>query len=149
MATVITTVDHQQLRTLLPHSGTMCLLDRVSDWDEQRIACTAVSHRDVDNPLREGGRLPIEAGIEYAAQAMAIHGTLCARARAANSAPRIGYLAVLSRVEWQCQRLDEVVGELVVRAEKLMVSDGGSSYRFSLDSGGETLLSGEALVALE
>lgn len=146
-------VDRTLLHTLLPHSGTMCLLAQVNHWDERHIECVANSHRDADNPLRVGNCLPVEAGIEYAAQAMAIHGSLCERARLSSDAaqayrPRLGYLAVLSRVQWQVQRLDDVPAELSVQAEQLMATEDGSSYQFSLRSGDKTLLSGEAVVAL-
>ena len=60
----------------IPHQGTMCLLDRVVDWSDSRIACAATSHAAPANPLRADGRLGAANGIEYAAQAMAIHGAL-------------------------------------------------------------------------
>jgi predicted hotdog family 3-hydroxylacyl-ACP dehydratase len=56
----------------------MCLLDEVIGWDAERITCTSSSHRSVDNPLRARGRLGIACGIEYAAQAMAVHAALIA-----------------------------------------------------------------------
>ena len=34
----------------------MCLLEEVLEWDENAIACRAVSHRDPANPLRSGVR---------------------------------------------------------------------------------------------
>jgi predicted hotdog family 3-hydroxylacyl-ACP dehydratase len=80
-------LDHAWLLAHLPHQGSMCLLDAVTDWDAQRIRCMATSHRDVDNPLRAHDRLGAACGIEYAAQAMAAHGALLA---AADDAPRAG-----------------------------------------------------------
>ena len=56
----------------------MCLLDCVETWDEERIHCRASSHRAMDNPLRVCERLGTACGIEYAAQAMAVHGALLA-----------------------------------------------------------------------
>ena len=35
----------------IPHAGSMCLLDEVVAWDDERICCTATSHRDPGNPL--------------------------------------------------------------------------------------------------
>jgi predicted hotdog family 3-hydroxylacyl-ACP dehydratase len=58
----------------------MCLLDRVVHWDSQRIHCRASSHRSADNPLRSRDQLSAACGIEYAAQAMAVHGALQAPA---------------------------------------------------------------------
>ena len=54
----------------------MCLLEGVSSWDERSIRCIAVSHRDPGNPLAADGHLGAACGVEYAAQAMAVHGAL-------------------------------------------------------------------------
>ena len=62
----------------LPHAGRMCLLERLAAWDSESIVCHATSHRDADNPLRSGGRLHAVTGVEYAAQAMVLHGSLLA-----------------------------------------------------------------------
>lgn len=70
--------DHAWIAAHIPHQGDMCLLDRVVKWDEQRIQCQAGSHRLGDNPLRSRDRLSAACGIEYAAQAMAVHGALLA-----------------------------------------------------------------------
>lgn len=143
----VTAIDNRTLRTLLPHAGSMCLLDTVSAWDESEITCCADSHRAADNPLAVDGRLPIEAGIEYAAQAMAIHGSLCG-GRDKGGAPRIGYLAVLSKVRWSVQHLDDCDSPLRVRATRLVATADGSHYQFELSHRGAVLLSGQAVVAL-
>jgi len=83
-------IGADQIRALVPHSGKMCLLERVLDWDEQSIRCETSSHLDMDNPLRRDGRLSSICGIEYAAQAMALHAALCSNAGAP---ARHGYLA--------------------------------------------------------
>ena len=62
----------------IPHQGRMCLLDAVTEWDGAHIVCQASSHRASDNPLRAEGRLGAACGVEYAAQAMAVHGALLA-----------------------------------------------------------------------
>ena len=58
---------------LIPHQGTMCLLDTVERWDDTSITCTTASHRDATNPLRRDNQLEAICGLEYAAQAMAVH----------------------------------------------------------------------------
>lgn len=136
----------EQWQHLLPHSGAMCLLNGVNHWDESTIVCSAISHCCDDNPLREGGILPVHVGIEYAAQAMAIHGSLCA---AEQGEPRRGYLAVLSRVEWMVNRLDQLDDVLSIRAEKLMSTADGSNYLFQLHCQEQLLLEGEAVVVLQ
>jgi predicted hotdog family 3-hydroxylacyl-ACP dehydratase len=58
----------------------MCLLERVTAWDAENIQCEAISHRDLNHPLGNNGKLDATAAIEYAAQAMAVHGALIAYA---------------------------------------------------------------------
>ncbi len=140
------TAAREDIARLIPHSGAMCLLDSVDAWSEGEITCSAVTHTAPDNPLRNASGLPASAGIEYAAQAMALHGALCAPDR---GEPRVGYIAVLSRVSWLRERLDDLSGELQVRATKLAVSDSGSSYAFEVCHAGESVVAGQALVALK
>src|SRR5262250_1492609 len=71
-------LDHAWIEQHIPHKGRMCLLDEVLSWDAARIRCRSGSHRAADNPLRAHGRLGAACGIEYAAQAMAVHGALVA-----------------------------------------------------------------------
>jgi predicted hotdog family 3-hydroxylacyl-ACP dehydratase len=130
---------------LIPHSGEMCLLRRIHAFDDTTIECRADSHRDTSNPLRNATGLPISAGIEYAAQAMAVHGALGAKD---SGRPRSGYLAVLSRVEWFRETLDDLPGELAVVAHRLASSESGSNYRFQVFHEGQSLLEGQAVVAL-
>ena len=141
----MTIIDNHTLRGLLPHSGSMCLLESVASWDAVQISCVAKSHRFPDNPLVCGGVLPVEAGIEYAAQGMAIHGHL---SRRESGAPKIGYLAVLSKVRWQVERLDDLPGPLQVEARLLVATEEGSHYEFCVNHSGNELISGQAVVAL-
>jgi predicted hotdog family 3-hydroxylacyl-ACP dehydratase len=111
----------------IPHAGRMCLLDRVLDWDEKRIRCAALSHRDADNPLREPAGLPVWAGIEYAAQAAAVHGALVRP----NQAPRAGMLGALRNIHAYCEWLDRIDGELIVTATLLHGDSAGAIYGFA------------------
>lgn len=139
-------LDHAWLLAHLPHQGSMCLLDAVSDWDVQRIRCTASSHRRADNPLRARNRLGATCGIEYAAQAMAAHGALLA---AADSAPRAGYLASVRGVDVQVARLDDIAADLNIEAERLSGDDNTILYGFRVSAAGCELLSGRATVVLD
>ncbi len=71
-------LDHAWIAAHIPHQGSMCLLDAVLHWDSQHLVCCATSHRHAGNPLRQFDRLGAACGIEYAAQAMAVHGVLVA-----------------------------------------------------------------------
>jgi predicted hotdog family 3-hydroxylacyl-ACP dehydratase len=139
-------LDRAWLLAHLPHQGSMCLLDAVTDWDAQHIRCAASSHRAPGNPLRAHDRLGAACGIEYAAQAMAAHGALLA---AADSAPRAGYLASVRSVDLHVARLDDIAADLDVEAERLSGDDNVILYGFHVSAAGRLLLSGRATVMLD
>lgn len=132
-------LDRAAIAARIPHAGKMCLLERVVDWDERSIFCAALSHRDADNPLRETGGLPVWAGIEYAAQAAAVHGALVQP----QIAPRIGVLAGLRKVNATCAWLDRIDDELMLSARLLHADAAGSIYSFEVHGSETLLLSGQ------
>lgn len=135
-----------EIANLIPHAGPMCLLDGVLQWDASRIRCVSRSHRDPDNPLRADGHLPAVCGIEYAAQAMAVHGGLAGKA---GGKPRAGYLASLRDVVCRRSHLDELDGDLIVEAEQVTGDGARVIYRFTLWVGKVEVLSGQAAVVLD
>lgn len=143
-------LDRAWLLAHIPHQGSMCLLDRIEDWDARHIRCSASSHRAVDNPLRGHGRLGAACGIEYAAQAMAAHGGLLATVNdTSDSAPRAGYLASVRAVELYVGRLDDIETDLSIEAERLSGDDNTVLYGFSISAGERVLLNGRAIVVLD
>lgn len=139
-------LDHSWIAARIPHQGKMCLLDRVDAWDAQRVRCIASSHRAPDNPLRAHGQLAAACGIEYAAQAMAVHGALLAPQQAP---PRSGFLASVRATILHVGRLDDIDADLVVQAE-LFSSDGNNVlYDFSIHADGRVLLEGRAAVIMD
>src|SRR4051812_33233617 len=106
-------LDRAWIMSRIPHQGSMCLLDHVEAWDEQRVLCVAFSHRDADNPLRAHARLAAACGIEYAAQAMAVHGALIAQQE---HRPRAGFLASVRGVTLHVPCLDDISEDLMVEA---------------------------------
>ena len=139
-------LDHTWIAAHIPHQGSMCLLDKVIEWSESSINCRATSHNDPGNPLRAEGRLGAANGIEYAAQAMAIHGALLANA---DDQPRQGYLTSVRSVTLNVARLDDLPGELSVQAERLSGDSNNILYQFSLSHDGRCLLEGRAAVVLD
>lgn len=143
-------LNRAAIASRIPHQGEMCLLERVVAWSGERIECEAASHRSPTNPLRAHGRLGVACGIEYAAQAMAVHGALAGEAAGpAAAAPRAGYLASVRGVSLNATRLDDVTGDLTVRAERLMGDHNNVVYGFEVAGGGRVLLSGRATVVLD
>ena len=145
------TLQHADIARRIPHQGSMCLLECVSAWDTQQIRCEASSHRDSNNPLRAHGRLGAACGIEYAAQAMAVHGALLAEsgAGAASQGPTLGYLASVRGVTLHVDRLDDLSDALSIHAERLSGDSSTILYSFTVHAGRRLLLGGRAAVILD
>jgi predicted hotdog family 3-hydroxylacyl-ACP dehydratase len=135
---------------LIPHSGTMCLLDRLDDWDARRVVCSAGNHRDASHPLRTQSGLLASCLIEYAAQAMALHGALVAQAKGRSVSP--GYLASVRGVRLQCLRLDDlpraIPDELCIEATWQAGDERQILYAFNVKHGGRPIAEGRAAVVL-
>ena len=121
-----------EIRTLIPHSGLMCLLDEVTRWDERSIVCISNTHRDPTNPLRRQGRLSAVHAFEYGAQAAAVHGGL--RARAGGTIAPPGYLAALRDGRLHVTRLDYVHLPLQICATHLFGDAANTVYEFVLSA---------------
>ncbi len=138
--------DRAWIAARIPHQGSMCLLDGVLRWDESSIVCHARSHQNTDNPLRADAQLGMANGIEYAAQAMAVHGALLA---GSETAPAAGFLASVREVQWHGARLDTLPPVLRVHAQRLSGDGNTLLYSFHLEAGETTVLSGRASVMLD
>ena len=135
---------------LLPHAGRMRLIDCIVSYDEQRIVCESDSHRAADHPLADGGTLSIVAGLEYGAQAMAIHGGLLATmAQPPCTRARHGFLVAASDLMWSVERLDACASPLIIEAVSELGSDKQVAYRFEIRAADLTLLTGRASVWLD
>lgn len=141
-------LDKEAIAARVPHAGNMCLLDTVEHWDATSIVCHTRSHVDADNPLRSAGRLGSACGVEYAAQAMAIHGALLAGLSDA-SRPRAGFLASMRDVHMHAPCLDASSDTLCIEAERLTGDGQTILYRFELHSADQVLLTGRAAVVLD
>jgi predicted hotdog family 3-hydroxylacyl-ACP dehydratase len=94
---------------------------------------------------RHGG-LGILCGVEYAAQAMAVHVALTAGET--EGPPRVGYLASLRALECHTERLDLLAGTLIVEAERLHGEPTQAVYGFTLRHADRAVLAGRAAVVL-
>jgi predicted hotdog family 3-hydroxylacyl-ACP dehydratase len=154
-------LDRDWIAARIPHAGSMCLLDRVADWNETWIRCESASHLDADHPLRAHGRLPALSAIEYAAQAMAVHGALIHGAGdpAQGSShppsgeppakPRVGYLASVRKVAVHTARLDAWPAPLNIEATRVSGDASLVLYDFAVSAGQQRLVSGRAAVVLD
>lgn len=132
-----------EIARLVPHQGTMCLLESVKACDGTMIACTSATHRDPAHPLRRDGLLPAICGAEYGLQAMALHGALTAGA-----AQPAGFVAALADVDLAAERIDDVPGLLDVVARALSRESRGFIYAFTVSGDGRVLVSGRGTVVL-
>jgi len=152
-------LDREWIESRIPHRGSMCLLDEVVDWSTERIRCRTRTHCAADNPLRADGRLGVACGIEYAAQAMAVHGALSHQAAAMAAGtpaagatapvPAAGFLAGVRSVQFYVERLDDVLGDLICEAVRVAGDSGSALYEFELRGADRTLLRGRATVMLD
>lgn len=134
----------EAIARLVPHQGAMCLLERVESCDAEGIRCLSATHRDPANALRRDGMLPAVCGLEYALQAMALHGALTAGGVA--QAP--GYLSALRGVKSAAERLDDIAAPLEISATALVAESRGFIYRFEIAAAGRVLLSGQATIVI-
>lgn len=137
--------DRAALAALVPHAGAMCLLDGVLGWDESSVRCHSRSHLDPGNPLRGPHGLAAIHAVEYAAQAMAVHGGLLRAPGSPREAP--GFLAALRDVVLETARLDDVDAMLEVEARRLMILGASVLYGFEVSAGGRRLAGGRLSVA--
>ena len=139
-------LDRDGIAALIPHQGTMCVLNAVLKWDEKHIVCEALSHILPDNPLRTEGRLGAASGVEYAAQAMAVHGGLLARK---DAPPTQGYLTSVRSLALHVAKLDDLPGPLRISAERLSGDARLILYQFHIHHGDRCVLEGRASVVLD
>src|SRR6516164_1591204 len=152
-------LDHVWIEQHIPHKGRMCLLDEVLSWDAVRIRCRSSSHRATNNPLRAHGRLGAACGIEYAAQAMAVHGALVAASAPLASTvsmsvrrsigASVGYLASVRNVTLRVARLDDLEADLIAAAERITGDGRTVLYEFSVWGTRQLLLSGRASIVFD
>ncbi len=135
-------LSRAEMCAVLPHGDRMCLLAAVRAWHAEGIECLATSHRDVANPLRARGRLGAACAVEYAAQAMAVHGAL----RKTGPSQPGGALLAVRDARFLVARLDDIEDDLLIDCRALAQDGRGATYRFQVGTAGRLLVSGRAIV---
>jgi predicted hotdog family 3-hydroxylacyl-ACP dehydratase len=139
------TIESAEIAAMIPHAGRMSLIERALDWTPSHILCSTTTHRTSDNPLARDGALPVLAGLEYAAQAMALHGRL---SRSADGPVRGGVIASVRDLAWSVERLDDIPEALRIEVEKFAGDGTTMLYAFRVTAGTRALISGRATVVL-
>jgi predicted hotdog family 3-hydroxylacyl-ACP dehydratase len=137
-------LDRAAIETLVPQRGDMCLLDKVLDWDESRIACSAAAPSPT-HPLAREGVIHSVVACEYAAQAAAVHGGLLAPSDTAVE----GLLAKVTDVELLAMALPGDEGPLTVNAHVMSRLASGCLYSFDVQAAGVRLATGKVMIAFE
>ncbi len=139
-------INKPEIRTLIPHSGLMCLVDSVTEWDDRSITCISNTHRDPANPLRRDGQLSALYAFEYAAQTIAVHGGLRARPTGITAPP--GYLAALRDARLLVMRLDDIASPLEICAHRLFGDAANTVYECRVSAGDLLLADGRITIML-
>src|ERR1051325_6049556 len=137
-------INKAEIRTLIPHSDLMCLLDEVVQWNDRSIACVSNTHPDPATPLRRRGVLSAVHAFEYGAQAAAVHGGL--RARSVGATAPSGYLAALRDARLHVVFLDDIQPALHVRALRLFGDSVNCVYECHISAADRLLAKGRITI---
>ncbi|CAN5273510.1 hypothetical protein BH10PSE17_BH10PSE17_38080 [soil metagenome] len=145
------TLDIAPVAELIPHSRGMCLIDAIVSWDADSARAVATSHVRDDNPLRGAHGLAGVCAIEYAAQTMAAHGALVARAGGVDDAahPTPGFIASVREVRIETARLDLLDADLVIDVERIASVERQVMYQFRVSAGDRLIAQGRSTVVLD
>ena len=144
-----------QICQLLPHSGTMCLLDEVVSWDAISLVAKTMSHTEDDNPLIVNGSLNSIHGVEYSAQAMASHSVLLKQQEAETKSGQYqsrGYLAGVKKIQISEQYLFDAQPEnlmpLLIHVSVMLSGSQGFTYQFKILKNDKNFISGIVTIFL-
>ena len=111
------TREYPPIGELIPHSRSMCLLDRVIHKDEDQTQCTMVVSK-TDPFADASGNVPTYVGIEYISQCAAAHSGLKARNEKGEAAPKVVFLLGSRKVEMLVESF--TVGQvLLIQASRI------------------------------
>lgn len=130
-------MDRAAIADLIPHAGSMVLLDAVVSWTGTTVHCTSRTHLRPTHPLRSATGLSAIHAIEYMAQAAAVHGALLQD----NGSPPRRLLAAVRDVRLAQRRLDEADVPLEVRVRHLEGDARAVVYAGTVEAGAEAIAS--------
>lgn len=110
-------IDYSDIAGLIPHTGSMVLLDRIIDFDEHSLSAELVV-RD-DGLLGNDKNVPAWAGIEYMAQAVAAYAGIMSKL--AGEPVKLGFLLGTRRYTSNVASFD--VGTVLTIQVKNIIQD--------------------------
>ena len=126
----------QPIEAIIPHRGTMLLLDAVSSFSEETLSARATVRADAWYANAEGA-MPAWIGIELMAQAIAAHVALLAMRGGGRARPGV----LLGSRKYEAHVPAFVQGQpLRVQARELLRStEGHGAYECTISTGGQGL----------
>ncbi len=143
-------LTRENIAAVLPHRGSMCLIDEVLACDTQRLHCTSRIATQRANPMADAdGRLGAACAVEYAAQAMALHQACQAMSGTAigTRLPR-GMLAGVRELQLFVPWLDDLDADLDITVTLLSGDATAAQYALQVDAGQRAVARGRATVIL-
>ena len=140
-------IDQQAIGKILPHAGSMILLEQITSASADTLYASTQSHLDKSNPLLLNKQLNSINGIEYAAQAMAIHAHLIADTT--QKQPQSGYLATVRNTTIDHPYLSQSKSELIIKVIRIMADQKGFSYNFQIYDNEQSYISGRITIILQ
>ena len=137
-------LNKQAICELMPHAGSMCLIDELLEWGPETIRCRSLSHLSPSNPLRSANKLNAIHAFEYAAQAIGLHGGLLAQAT--GEPPASGMLVSLRQAKLYRRFLEDAEAALTVSAQRLLADSSNLLYAFELNLEHEAVATGRAAI---
>lgn len=113
---------HYSFESVVPHTGTMVLLDQIDHWDDEQLQASVTIRSDA--PFVDAQGMPAWVGIELMAQTIAALGGC--RARRANQPVKIGFL-VGSRRYTSSQAWFPIGAKLQVNVKEIVTGEQGLS----------------------
>lgn len=111
-------IDYADIAALIPHSGDMVLLDKIIDYDGNKLSAELVVR--ADGLLGDGKTVPAWAGIEYMAQAVAAYAGI--RSKLAGEPIKLGFLLGTRRYTGNVANF-EVGAKLTIQIKNIIQDD--------------------------
>jgi 3-oxoacyl-[acyl-carrier-protein] synthase-1 len=131
------------IKNLVPHGGTMLLLDQVLSADQDSLSARVTI--TPDSLFCDGAAVGAWVGIEYMAQAVAAHAGYCARLR--GEPVKVGFLLGSRRYQVACARF-EIGQSLTVRVRRALQSESGlAAFECRIDGDDDGAADAQALAS--
>lgn len=165
-------IDRAAIEQLIPHAGSMCLLDSVQQWDQHSIVCLTASHRRADNPLLSAAGQSLDAAVlvEYGAQAAAVHAALLLQGELQQSEAghsqdlhrksgqnkdgkgigggRTAFLGAIKNLQFIQRQVDPTIAQLTIKARCELNSRDGAIYQLDCGSDSGAIISARVVLVL-